>query len=798
MTPFPSARAPLTQDAAESLAAELVGEMIRRWRLGERPLPEDFLARHPALWDHPEAVADLIYEERCLRQEYGPDVPVEQLLRRFPQWRDQLEVLFDCQRVLGPPPVAPQFPAAGESLGDFFLLAELGRGAQGRVFLASQLSLGERPVVLKLMPAEGREHLSLARLQHTHIVPLYCVQDHPGRRLRALCMPYFGGATLAQLLEALAPLPTARRTGQDLLDALDRVQAAVPLMAPALGPARQALARASYVQAVCWVAACLADALHYAHERGLVHLDLKPSNVLLAADGQPMLLDFHLARGPLHPDDEGPPWLGGTAGYMSPEQEAALEAAKKGRKVPCPVDGRSDIHALGVVLYEALGGGPPAAGGQRLPLHRANAQVSVGLADVVSRCLAADPGSRYPDMAALGADLRRHMADLPLAGVRNRSVVERWQKWRRRRPHGVTLMAMTLAVFTAAGAVALGALSHVNERLEQARAALHDGQVLMARGQWEGAVRTLHRGHAAARGLPWQGDLTALLDQQLRLALKGQTAAARAAAARELHTLADRVRFLYGADPLAPEALRGVEEYCRAFWGKRDHIVRRLGAPRGRALDPGVRDDLLDVAIFWADLQVRLAPAAEKRQGRRQALAVLVEAESLFGPSPVLDEERKLHGGPVPDRGLFASSGVRAASPVTAWEHYALGRALLRSGDLERAAEAVRRAVRLDPHGLWPNFYQGQCAFRLGRYDDAVTAYSVCIGAAPQAAGCFYNRALAYVALGRSADALRDYDQALRLDPTLALAALNRELLQKRATSANPHADTPGTSPPRR
>src|SRR5438552_2979243 len=94
--------APLTREAAEALAARLVGEMIGRWRQGERLLPEDFLARHPELWQHPEAAADLIYEELCLRQELGPEVPAEEVLRRFPQWRPQLEVLLDCQRLLGP------------------------------------------------------------------------------------------------------------------------------------------------------------------------------------------------------------------------------------------------------------------------------------------------------------------------------------------------------------------------------------------------------------------------------------------------------------------------------------------------------------------------------------------------------------------------------------------------------------------------------------------------------------------------------------------------------------------------
>src|SRR5437588_5740076 len=119
----PGRPAPLSREAAAALAARLVGEMIERWRQGERPLPEDFLARHPELWDHPEAAADLIYEELCLRREYGPDVPTDQVLARFPQWRPQLEVMLDCQRLLDPRRPDPQFPAAGESLGDFLLLA---------------------------------------------------------------------------------------------------------------------------------------------------------------------------------------------------------------------------------------------------------------------------------------------------------------------------------------------------------------------------------------------------------------------------------------------------------------------------------------------------------------------------------------------------------------------------------------------------------------------------------------------------------------------------------------------------
>jgi serine/threonine protein kinase/tetratricopeptide (TPR) repeat protein len=748
----------LTRDAAEALAARLVGEMIERWRRGERPLAEEFLARHPELAEHPEPAADLIYEELCLRQEHGPAAPPEQVLRRFPQWRPQLEVLLDLQRLLGPRPVAPRFPAADESFGDFLLLAQLGGGSHGRVFLARQRSLGDRPVVLKLTPLEAREHLALARLQHTHIVPLYSVQDDPACGLRALCMPHFGGATLAQLLAALRDRPPARRTGQDLLDALDRVQAAAPPAAPGEGPARQVLARASYVQGLCWVGACLADGLQYAHERGLVHLDLKPSNVLLAADGQPMLLDFHLAREPVRPDGEGPSWLGGTPGYMSPEQRAAVLAVQQGRPVPRAVDGRSDVYSLGIVLDEALGGDLPGPEERHRPLHRRNPQVSVGLADVIGKCLARDPADRYPHMAALAADLRRHLADRPLAGVRNRSVAERWRKWRRRRPHGLAVAGMLLAVLAAAGAVTLVALAHVTRQAEEARAALSDAQAQTDRGEWEGAVRSLRRGLAAARGLPFQRGLADELGRRLRLAEQARAEADRAAAARELHQLADRLRFLYGAEPSPLDGLVALEALCRAFWDKRGRVVERLSLTPGATLEPAVRDDLLDVAIVSADLRVSPAPPDGKEQARREAVAVLDEAEALCGPSPVVDAERRLYG---------AAARRSGRAPETAWEHWALARALLRGGDLDRAAAEADRAVLLEPQGLWPNFYGGLCAYRRGRFEEAVAAYSVCIGAAPEPAACFANRAAAYAALGRTELARRDHDEALRLNPAL-------------------------------
>src|SRR5262249_13726113 len=157
---------------------------------------------------------------------------------------------------------------------------------------------------------------------------LYAALDDRQRQVRLLCMPYFGGTTLDRLLDSLRAVPPERRTGRHLLDALDRAQAESPVALPVQGSARAWLAGASYEQAVCGLGSCLAEALQYAHEGGLVHLDLKPATVLLTADGQPMLLDFHLAREPVRAESDGPAWLGGTPRYMAPEQARAVAALR--------------------------------------------------------------------------------------------------------------------------------------------------------------------------------------------------------------------------------------------------------------------------------------------------------------------------------------------------------------------------------------------------------------------------------------------------------------------------------------
>jgi serine/threonine protein kinase/Flp pilus assembly protein TadD len=755
---------------SQALIGHLADDMSRRWSAGARPLTEEYLAGHPQLRDRPELAVELIYEEICLREEYEPRGAVDDVLRRFPAWRPQLQALLNCHRILGEG-VRPRFPAPGEVIADFRILAELGRGAEGRVFLAAESALADRLVVLKVVPCASREHLSLARLQHTHIVPVYSVRDDETRDVRVLCMPYFGGVTFDRILARIASQPPDRRTAGLLVAALRDAGTSAPRSAAMGKPNGPLFGRATFVEAVCWVGACLADALQYAHDRGLVHLDLKPSNVLLAADGQPMLLDFHLACAPIPAGGKPQPWLGGTPGYMAPEHREAYEAVRDGGHFDAGVDGRADVYALGLLLCEMLAGGRPtgAASGARW-LRRRNPAVTSGLADVLAKCLAAEPAARYAQATDLAEDLRRHLANLPLRGVGNRSWSERWWKWRRRSPAAPALLA------TAAVALAAGGLFTVNavRQVQSAEKALHDGGEQLQQLHYDEAVGSFRHGVALIADLPFVDDLRSRLGGQLRRAEQRQ-------AVRELHAATERIRTVCGSEPLRDAEARTVEELCRTLWQRRDLVTRGLRLSSNSDPDGVARADLQELAVLWSDLRLRLS-AGDPAVAHRDALDILAEAETLFGPSCAIDDQRQAHAAALGQSDVARSARERAAAraPTAAWEHIALGRSLIRAGSLDAASAHFERALELSPTDLWANFYRGKCAFLRERTDDAIESFTACVALAPDRAWCYFNRGRAREERGLADGALRDYDQALRLDPSLAAAAMSRAMLHYR------------------
>ena len=281
------------------LADQLVAEMRRRWEVGECPLTEEFVALHPELLNHPGTVGELIYEEVSLRREKGESGGSSEVVRRFPQWATQLRLMLNLHDSLDADGQVA-FPEVGDDVA-IHLLLELGavRGARF-TWPDKQHSptgwSGEAHVT--------RERRALVtRLQHTHIVPLYA--SHDDRHVAfAFCACHFLGATVAHALARLARVPPHEHSGR--IVARDHVGARQRHGIADRKPLPARWATADYVRLIVHLGACLADALQFAHERDLLHMDVKPSNVLLTADGQPMLLDFHLARSLIAAGDPPP------------------------------------------------------------------------------------------------------------------------------------------------------------------------------------------------------------------------------------------------------------------------------------------------------------------------------------------------------------------------------------------------------------------------------------------------------------------------------------------------------------
>jgi serine/threonine protein kinase len=328
------------------------------------------------------------------------------LLAGVPQ--AQRESLARCLRMvragLLPAPGATAALLPGVELAGYRIVRELGRGGMAIVYLATQIDLA-RPVALKVLrPGLAlerrhverfkREALTVARLAHPHIVAVHAVGETRGYHW--LAMEYVEGPTLAEALERLSAdgRPCREWSAADLA----RATGLPALDAPG----------ASYERALCGLLAPVARALGTAHELGLVHRDVKPSNILIRRDGRALIADFGLAKGESDPglSLSGEPL--GTPFYMSPEQ-AALTAR--------PVDQRSDVYSFGVTLYEALSGRRPFEGAtvfavleaiqsrQPVPLRVHQPRASVSVQACVRRAMAREPVERYPSCLDLAADL---------------------------------------------------------------------------------------------------------------------------------------------------------------------------------------------------------------------------------------------------------------------------------------------------------------------------------------------------------------------------------------------------------
>src|SRR3989454_9161957 len=306
--------------------------------------------------------------------------------------------------------------------GDYELLEEIGRGGQGVVFRARQKSLN-RTVALKViglgqwaskahLKRFRREAEAAASLEHPGIVPIHEVGERDGSCY--FSMKFIEGGQLDEMVRR-QPMP---------------IRQAAELIAK------------------------VARTVHYAHEHGILHRDIKPGNILLDGKGEPHLTDFGLAR-LVETESTVTRTLEvlGTPSYMAPEQAMGNNDA---------LNSATDVYGLGAVLYQLLTRHPPFAGGTTYETIRLlldtdprqprlwNSKIDRDLSTICLKCLEKDHKRRYPSALALAEDLERWLKHEPIL-ARHTGILTRGKKWVRRNPTSALLAASLIALATAAG-----------------------------------------------------------------------------------------------------------------------------------------------------------------------------------------------------------------------------------------------------------------------------------------------------------------------------------------------------------
>ena len=424
-------------------------------------------------------------------------------------------------------------------IGDYRILRQIGRGGMGVVYEADQISLG-RHVALKVLPRQvsgdptvqerfRREARAAGGLHHTNIVPVYDVgqdgdfrfyamqfiQGHgldlviaELRRLRGRpgtepeMRAALEGASLRSGAAASRPASRGTAGGEEVepSTALESILAgrfdphgpckeiagASPSSGSAILPGGTQLSsvepgRHAFFRSLAEIGRQVAGGLAYAHSRGIVHRDIKPSNLLLDTAGVVWITDFGLAKG----DDDGLTQSGdflGTIRYMAPERFRGGG------------DGRADIYALGLTLYELLTLRSGFASSDRLALieqiktaepprpRTIDARIPRDLETIVLKAIEKDPKARYQSVEAMGEDLRRFLADEPIR-ARQVGAVERSWRWARRNPGMAVLGGVLAGVLVLATVSSLMAAGYFNQAAQSERAARREAE-LLRQAEW--------------------------------------------------------------------------------------------------------------------------------------------------------------------------------------------------------------------------------------------------------------------------------------------------------------------------
>lgn len=655
----------------------------------------------------------------------GDTVDLESYIIKRPDLKSNILEVYEIAKLAAvrAPREMPQIPG-------YRILHEIGRGGMGTVYLAIHEKLNRR-VALKTLPPLWtasdrsrerfqREARAAAKLNHPLIIPIYDIGES-GRSLY-YTMELVEGRALSDVILQLkstqiaagdlevADLRRAAGLEEGAVWSLDREQ--------------------SYHAAISRIVADAADALEHAHANGVIHRDVKPSNILLRKDGRGLLFDFGLASEESQETLTRTGEFVGTAHYVSPEQIA------NGSNV----DARSDVYSLGVALYELLTLERPFRGDHSQQIIREilnteaagprkiNNRLPRDLETICLTAMARRPADRYPSAAAFRDDLLRFLALLPI-DARAPGATERWIRWMQRNRLLTTVVALSLILMIGVP-VSLWwrEMQHSSElTMERDNVREAEQRALREFGKASGTLRILQNilyssdpfhssgdprvSEVLARAVaeldaspPADGEVEAAVRHMIGRSLRG--IGKYAAARKQLERAVELRAKLLGSDHL--DTCRSEHELATTLSAMEDpraESALRLALEKRRRHPEADEKDLFSIQLNLAATFMETARPAEaaaifepvlaqltEKFGKKEYLTIfarlglanaLTERGNAKDALPIIEENLDVI------RELFGESGILYMRSLTS-----LSRILTENGEHDRAVATARDAVR--------------------------------------------------------------------------------------------------------
>jgi tetratricopeptide (TPR) repeat protein/predicted Ser/Thr protein kinase len=754
----------------------VVEDQRQRWAADDRVQAEVYLEALKKkyggcleLWEGDEGPVDVVFNEFKLRDECGEGPVPQEYQERFPQYTKELQIQFQIYFAVegGAPPTAGPMasqthpgatavatgPEGLPSIRGYDILKELGRGGMGVVYMARQVD-ANRLVALKMIRSDEpnpedvhrflKEAETVAHFDHPNIVPVYEVGQDNGNLFFSMKLVEGGG--LDQHLPRYCD-----------------------------GPPTAAL-----------LVAVVARAVQHAHQRGVLHRDLKPPNILLGTEGQPYVTDFGLAK--RIETESGPTQSGallGTPEYMAPEQTTGQRGA---------VTTATDVHGLGAVLYALLTGRPPfkadtlldtlmaARGCEPVPPRNLNPRVARDLETICLKCLEKEPAKRYPSAEALADDLDRWLTDKPIQ-ARRVGLWERGVKLVRRNRWWAAAGALVgLLLLVVVGLIGRWVYDRYAEEWRLANEAhqrTQEGERLAGEADksYDSGDYPSSKANAAA-GLTRVFDLPGADGLRERLLRRKEEAEARLRRADFLKEAAEAEYHILGvadlfAPPPPPNQRFGRYERGIKLADGIDHAKQALarydlqpGAEQFRdtdvrGLDPQEVDKLRGRA---AELMVLLGLALDQRDQGKDALEAFNRAEGFGNRSHFLYLRRASLRGPPQDPAADDRDKVAKASADSFLDIRLRAANFVREGRWNDAVTEYRTAAALRPDEYWTHFRLAHALGELRQWDRAYEAMASCKSLRDDATA-WNESGFALLNLDRWKEAIEEFKVAREKDP---------------------------------